>query len=302
MILVVGGLGFIGSHTTRALLDLGHECVVVQRSAGHGGSPQVERADVTDLEALRDIGRRHHITGIIHLAGAGLGADPIADQRTGTQALLNVLQVAAEWQVPRVGIASTIGVYDGGGDSPLREDAPLPLTAGHAIPAAKKVAEVLGGYLGSATGIEVYSLRIGAVWGPGGRPTSRFFAAPQLVHAAARGETTQPVFAEGGIDMIYVKDCGRAIAMLQTASRLRHRVYNVASGRATANAELVDAIKAVVPDARIEVRAGRDPRGLGSDVYLDVTRARADGGFEPGYDTRAAAADYIGWLRAGNDR
>ena len=30
MILITGGLGFIGSHTTRALLDLGERCVVTQ--------------------------------------------------------------------------------------------------------------------------------------------------------------------------------------------------------------------------------------------------------------------------------
>lgn len=33
MILVTGGLGFIGSHTVRALLDLGEECLLVQRNA-----------------------------------------------------------------------------------------------------------------------------------------------------------------------------------------------------------------------------------------------------------------------------
>jgi UDP-glucose 4-epimerase len=31
MILITGGLGFIGSHTARALLDLGEPCVLVQR-------------------------------------------------------------------------------------------------------------------------------------------------------------------------------------------------------------------------------------------------------------------------------
>ena len=33
MILITGGLGFIGSHTTRAMLDLGESCVLVQRRA-----------------------------------------------------------------------------------------------------------------------------------------------------------------------------------------------------------------------------------------------------------------------------
>ncbi len=33
MILITGGLGFIGSHTTRALLELGESCVLAQRRA-----------------------------------------------------------------------------------------------------------------------------------------------------------------------------------------------------------------------------------------------------------------------------
>jgi UDP-glucose 4-epimerase len=36
--------------------------------------------------------------------------------------------------------------------------------------------------------------------------------------------------------------------------------------------------------------------------WLDITRLREDTGFEPRYDTAAAAADYIAWLRAGNQR
>ena len=32
--MVTGGLGFIGSHTSRALFDLGESCLLVQRRAG----------------------------------------------------------------------------------------------------------------------------------------------------------------------------------------------------------------------------------------------------------------------------
>ena len=180
MILITGGLGFIGSHVTRALLDLGESCVLVQRRipgpngliAGEEGSRVfLEQADVTDLEALRDIGDRHKITGIVHLAGGfGLDAsDPIGGARRGTEGLLNVFQIAAEQGVARVGLASTIGVYDGPGHSPLREDLPLPLTAVHPIPAAKKVHELLADFVAGATGLEIYLMRIGGAWGPLGR-------------------------------------------------------------------------------------------------------------------------------------
>ena len=59
---------------------------------------------------------------------------------------------------------------------------------------------------------------------------------------------------------------------------------------------------AVIPGARLALRDGRGTGWLGRDVYLDITRLREDTGFGPGYDTTAAVADYIGWLRAGNER
>jgi UDP-glucose 4-epimerase len=315
MILVTGGFGFIGSHVTRALLDAGEPCVLLRHRTGAvpgliagelGGQLSVAPGDVTDLATLREAGDRHKITGIVHLAGGfGLDAsDPIGGAADGVAGLLNVLRVAMDLRVPRVGVASTIGVYDGPGDSPLREDLPLPMTAAHPIPVAKKVHELIGGYVANATGVEVYFTRIAAAWGPLGRPASRFFAAPQLVHTAVRGlaPLSPAPFAGDGIDMIYVRDCGRAIALLQLAGRLSHRVYNVGSGRPTSNAELAAAIGKAVSGARIELRDGRDPAGPGRDVYLDITRIRTDTGFHPGYGTGAAVADYVSWLRAGNER
>jgi len=315
MILVTGGLGFIGSHTARALLDLGEGCVLVQRrTAGvpaslADGQVAVEQADITDLAALLDVGTRHKITGIVHLAGSmpwPPGSDqPIEATRKAIGGLLNVLQAAQDWGADRVGVASTIGVYGGvAAEGPLGEDTPLPMTSGHVIPAFKKIGELLADYLAGATGIDIVNYRISAIWGPLGRAADPFFAAPALVHAAARGTAPDlsslrsPARAEDSIDLCYVKDCGRAIALLQLADRLSYRTYNVASGRATTNAEVIAAIKNVVPDARIELPAG----GTGQRSYLDITRLRQDTGYRPAYDTERAAADYIAWLRAGNAR
>jgi UDP-glucose 4-epimerase len=57
MILITGGLGFIGTHTARAVLDLGESCVLVQRRAPAapgtladelGRRVFIEQADILD--------------------------------------------------------------------------------------------------------------------------------------------------------------------------------------------------------------------------------------------------------------
>ncbi|MGH6654296.1 MAG: NAD-dependent epimerase/dehydratase family protein [Actinocrinis sp.] len=326
MILITGGLGFIGTHTARALLDLGESCVLVQRRppgqplpSPLAGEPDgrviVEQADVHDIEALAGVGERHGITGVVHLAFGPwpTGEDPIADTRAGISGLLNVLDAARRWGVSRVGVASTIGVYGGapGADSgePLGEQTPLPMATGHFIPFMKKLGELAGDYIaGHSDNLRVHSMRIGGAWGPLGRPASPFFGAAQLVHAAARG--TAPDFssvhatpyAENGLDLCYVKDVGRAIALLQTAPSLGHGTYNVASGRVTTYADLVDALGKAGSDVRIDLPAGRDPAGPAHDLRLDISRLREDTGFEPEFDAERAVADYLAWLHRGNER
>jgi UDP-glucose 4-epimerase len=323
MILITGGLGFIGSHTTRALLDMGEECVLVQRrdaaavpealTGEVGRRVFIEQADITDLSALLEIGKRHTITGIVHLAGSMPWPpgthEPVDGARRAIGSLLNVFQAAVNWGVERVGAASTIGVYGGiAEDPPGREDMPLPMTSGHVIPAFKKIGELLADHIAGTTGIEVISYRIGAIWGPHGRPASPFFAAPQLVRAAVDGTTPDlsdlytPVGADDGADLCYVKDCGRAIALLQTSQRLSYRTYNISAGRVITYRELAAAIRKVIPTAQVDLPGGRHPGAPRHDWYLDITRINQDTGYQPAYDTERAVADYISWLRAGRAR
>ena len=313
MILVTGGSGFIGSHTVRSLADLGESCVIIQRRSGAvpdylAGLPVVsEQADVTDLDALRAVGARHRITGIVHLAGYPAprgsigGVEATEDLFRG---FVNIVRVASEWDVRRIGLASTLGVYSGVQHvGPLTEDMPVLLTAPHPIPRAKKIGELLGEQLAEATGIEIINIRISGTWGPVGHEDP-FFAAPALIHAAASrspldlsGLLVQPHLGDG-LDLCYVKDTGRAIALLQVAEHLRYNTYNVASGRLTTNADVIDAIRSLQPGLNLELPQGATRPGN----PLDITRLHDDTGYQPEYDTARAAADYIAWLRAGNSR
>jgi UDP-glucose 4-epimerase len=304
--LVTGGMGFIGSHTAQALADLEHGCVVTSHRTTRdlGGSISIEQVDVADRNAMLRLGERRAIGGIVHFADPALAhlGDPnagpatlVADMRAGANALFNVLDCAIARDVRRVTVASTIGVYGGVPDlRGVSEELRLEMTdGGNVVAAAKKSAELIVS-LFRERGVDAISVRLPAVWGPRGRTESRFFAAPALIHAAISGESPPTAYSDDAIDMLYVKDCARAIALLQTAARLTHSTYNVGSGHATSNADVVAAIKRAVPSAELPLEAGRSPHG--AVAYLDTTRLRADTSFEPEYDLERAVADYVSWL------
>jgi nucleoside-diphosphate-sugar epimerase len=316
MILVTGGLGSIGSHTARALLDLGESVVLTaHRSSGlpeyladePGGRIAVEPLDTTDEAAFLAIGRRHEITGLVHLAAARYDLpDPVEYLRSDTLGLLNALTAARAWGVRRFAVASSIGVYAGVDGVPWREDAPLPVLAPHQILVVKKTAELFATLVGGSAGFDVVNLRIGTVWGPLGVPDNPFTPLPRLLSAAVRGEDPDltpprpPAYADDATDLCYVKDCGRAIALLVLAERLNHSTYNVSSGRLVGYGEVVAAINAAVPGADIALPQGRNP-DRPPDNHLDIARLQADTGFRPEYDVERAVPDYVDWLK-GHER
>lgn len=314
MILITGGLGHIGSATVQALLDIGEGCVLVQRSSpeiqdGRFSAPvSAVQADVKDLDALRAIGRDHTITGIVHMAGSmpwppNPDEAPVAAAHEALGGLFNIVQVAQEWGVKRVSLASTIGVYAGlANTGALSEDLPVPLTAPHVIPTFKRISELLGKYLAGPTGLEIIHLRISGAWGPLGHLPNFAFPAPQFVYAAATGTPVDlsgvggRLKADDGLDLCYVYDLGRATALLQTADTLSYDTYNVASGKMTTNAEVIAAITSVVPDFEPELEPGFSV----PPSYLDITRLHQDTGYLPEWDVERSVADYIAYFRAGN--
>ena len=316
MILITGGLGSIGSHTARAVLDLGESVVLTAHRSTRlpefladepSGRVVVEPLDTADEAAFLDIGKRHAITGVVHLAAAPHDlADPVEYLRADALGLLNALEAATAWGVRRFSVASTIGVYAGVAEVPLREDAALPVWAGHQIPVFKKTAELFAALAGDTAGFDAVSLRIGTIWGPLGLPDNPFTPLPRLLSAAVWGADPDltpprpPAYAEDATDLCYVKDCGRAIALLMLVDTLNHRTYNVSSGRPVRYSEVVAAINAAVPGAHISLPEGRNP-DRPPDNYLDTTRLQADTGFRPEYDVGRAVPDYVDWLR-GHER
>ena len=307
MILITGGLGMIGMHTARHLLELGEDVVLTQYSvrrepeflaAEMGKRAFVEQLDVTDGDALLAIGKRYRFTGIAHLAAPGLGAlGPSDDYKVNTSGLLNVLQAAEAWGVKRVGLASSIAVYAGVKEGPFREDQPLRMVGGNHVEAYKKLFELLGAHYAQRSGLDVVMLRIAGIYGP--LDHNLFNIVTRFLHLALGRETPNwpgELFAEDANDLCYVRDCARGIALLQTAARLNHTCYNVASGVPSSVGQVAAAVQARLPGARLPVTPGRSPNYRPSAAMV-IDRLTADTGYKPNFTLDQSVDDFLSWLQ-----
>lgn len=312
MILITGGMGFIGMHTARKFLDVGESVVLTYHNTRRepellkdefGKRVLPEQVDVTDRVRLLEIANTHKVDSIVHLVAPGFGTPSVMDDfRTNVLGLLNVLETAEARAVRRLTLASSSQVYLGLAEGPYRETAPLPMDSRNATEAFKKAFEILGFHFNDRTKIDVRAFRVRAVWGP--LYYSMVNIPSRVCHAAARGVETDWTGAPGGVpfeddetDFCYVKDCAQGVQKLHLAENLTQRTYNIGSGETARHGRLVDAVKEMVPDAKITLQPGANPRGAPKNAVLDLTKSREDFGYAPQYNVERGVAEYMEWLR-----
>jgi UDP-glucose 4-epimerase len=310
VILVTGGMGFIGLHTARSLLDAGEDVVLTRfrtwrlpafLEAELGTRLHVESLDLADGWVLLDVLRRHGVTSVVHLASPALGAGPAHEYGSAINGLLNVLEAARQHGATRVSVASSVAVYSNAGQGPWREEAPLPVASDSHTSAAKKAMEVVGLHFAHRTGLDVRVLRLAAIYGPLYHSMANLPS--RLCHAAVARSAPDlgavrvgTPYAEETSDLCYVTDCAEGIRLVHLAGPLRHRILNIGSGCAVTNRAVADAVRRVVPTATTELPS-RHVEPAAARAYMDISHVQEETGYAPSHDISSGVATYVAWLR-----
>lgn len=131
-ILVIGGAGYIGSHTAKLLAEAGYQPVVFDHlGEGHRWAVQfgpLVQADLADKAAITAALRDHKIEAVIHFAsyifvGESM-KEPAKYFRNNTINSMNLLEAMHEEGINKLVFSSTAAVYGEPEGVPIPEDHP----------------------------------------------------------------------------------------------------------------------------------------------------------------------------------
>ncbi|KQR15665.1 UDP-glucose 4-epimerase GalE [Deinococcus sp. Leaf326] len=303
-LLVVGGAGYIGSHTVRQLRAAGHEAVVLDNlSSGHAEAlPEdvtLVQADLLDPEAVKAALNAHQPDAVIHFAalievGESMRA-PGRYYRNNVVGSLNLLQAIVETRKIPLVFSSTAAVYGTTDAVPIPEDAEMQPESVYGD--TKLMTERMIHAFHVAHGLPYTVLRYFNVCGasPSGDIGEAHPSQTHLIELAcmtALGQREKMMIfgddyptPDGTCvrDYVHVQDLADAhVLAVEALHKGQHAAatYNVGLGHGFSVREVLDAVDRVVgtPLTRelAPRRAGDPPR-----LVADASRIVADLGFAP---------------------
>lgn len=142
-VLVTGGAGYIGSHTTVELINAGYEVIVVDNFSNSdasslegvkkitGVAPTFVEVDCCDKEAMRRVFEDNSFDAVIHFAAyKAVGesvAQPAKYYRNNLLSFINVVELMKEYHCKNIVFSSSATVYGDAEELPVTERTPRKL-------------------------------------------------------------------------------------------------------------------------------------------------------------------------------
>ncbi|MGK3951126.1 UDP-glucose 4-epimerase GalE [Microbacterium sp. I2] len=326
-VLLAGGAGYIGAHTAVALVEAGHDVLVVDDLSNSsaeavarveqitGAAVPLLSADARDVDALTAFVREHApVDAVIHLAGLkAVGesvAEPVRYYDVNLGSSLAILKVMAAEEIPTIVFSSSATVYGEPESLPLSEESPTGIDLANPYGKTKRIIEeILKDAAAADPRLRAVSLRyfnpVGAhpsgLIGedPAGIPNNLMpyvarVAVGTLDRVGVFGDDYDTPDGTGQRDYIHVVDLAAGHVAALERAREGYQVYNLGTGTPVSVLELIAAFERAsgkqIPREILPRRAG--------DVaasYCDPSKAQRDLGWTATRTIDDACRDSWNW-------
>jgi len=316
-VLLTGGAGFIGSHVAEALLRRGVHLWILDdldefyssarkkanlESLRRVGGYEFSRADICDMDSLRETFERARPDVVIHLA-ARAGVRPSIEQprlyeQVNVAGTLNLLEMCRQLPVRKFLFGSSSSVYGATSRVPFSEKQ-TELRPVSVYAATKLAGETLCYSYAHLFALPVICLRFFTVYGPRQRPDLAIHRFTALIEAGK----PVPIFGDGstGRDYTWVGDIAAGVMaaadyQLDPVGGVPFEIFNLGNSHPVKLAEMVELLERILGK-----RARLEPNPLQpGDVPLtwaDISKACRLLGYRPATRLEEGLEQFVAWYR-----
>lgn len=315
-ILVTGAAGFIGFHTSKALLAAGHEVMGIDNLNTYY-DPRLKQArldqlrseprfvfhklDLADTDDVLAVAAPWKPDAICHLAAqAGVRYSleaPFAYARSNLLGHLTILELARGLgdELRHLVYASSSSVYGEQSEVPFREEnaseAPESLYA-----ATKRSDELMTAAYSNLYGIPATGLRFFTVYGPWGRPDMAYWL---FAERMMRGEAIK-VFNHGEMerDFTYIDDIVQPLLRIvdDAPERGRHEVYNIGGSSPVKLMDMIATLERAFGLEAVKEMLPMQPGDV-TRTYANVDKLVRDYNYRAKFDLETGLVSFAHWFK-----
>lgn len=331
-ILVTGGTGYIGSHTTVELLEAGYDVEILDNLYNSkievldqieqitGKKPKFYDVDLRDAESLAKVFAENNYDAVIHFAGLKAVAEsvekPLTYYENNVGGTINLLECMEEYGVKKLVFSSTSVVY---GDQPFPYEESMPTGHGIANPYGRTkymIEEIIKDLCLADPEFSATLLRyfnpVGAHpsgligENPNDKPNNLMpiimkVATGEFPELSVYGNDYDTIDGTCVRDYIHVVDLARGHIAAMEHMQPGWVAYNLGSGKGTSVLEMISAFEQAsgkkLPYKITERRAGDI-----AEYYANATRARAELGWQTELGIDDMMRDTLNYLEQQNDQ
>jgi UDP-glucose 4-epimerase len=304
-VLVTGGSGFIGSHLTRALVDLGADVHVLTSAVSsvhpHRLTPlrdaiTLHEGNLTDPTAMRTLVREarpevlFHLGAYTHVGKSWQRIDECI--QTNVQGTVNLLEALDGSGYTRFVNTGTSEIYGPIGVPFHEDDRPEPASP-YAV--SKHAAEEFCRLGVAARGWPIVRVRPFNAYGPGQSPDRII---PEVIVRGLRGDPLATTTGTQTREFNHVADLVEGVLLAGVVPDIEGALLNLGNGTEVAIVDLIRTILALLGDPIVADIGALPDRPIEIHrMCADATRARELLGWSPRRTLEEGLADTVRWYR-----